>query len=415
VRIQSFRMAIIVHLVFAVSTASAFNINLVYPGGNLFSATHDTTAKAAINAAAADVSAAITTNLAAIISDSYTGNSGGTSVTFNWNYRYTNPSTGGATTIEIATIPTNTVTLYVGSRNLPGSTLGEGGPAGFGYQVSASYNGTGAFNLQSATSNAASQSQNALKRGGGPVLGTHSDTIDLGPQSANFSIDFGLAYGSLALDWSGSGDGNWHFNHTTTVAAGKNDLYSVALHEILHAVGIGSSASWTSKVSGTNWTGSNVVSLMGSGTGLINAAGDHIASGTMSTRASDGIAQEAVMDPSLTQGTRKYLTALDLSFLRDIGYNTVDWVIPSSTGDFDNDGDVDGRDFLLWQRGASPSPLSAADLTNWRANYGGGSFIATSTAAEFIFAGASPVPEPSPFILVAMCGVTLLGRRSGTR
>src|SRR5262245_39274161 len=39
-------------------------------------------------------------------------------------------------------------------------------------------------------------------------------------------------------------------------------------------------------------------------------------------------------------------------------------------GDFDGDGDVDGRDFLVWQRGGSPNPLSAGDLAQWQANYG---------------------------------------------
>jgi hypothetical protein len=40
------------------------------------------------------------------------------------------------------------------------------------------------------------------------------------------------------------------------------------------------------------------------------------------------------------------------------------------SGDFDSDGDVDGRDFLAWQRGSSPAPLSGADLAAWQDNYG---------------------------------------------
>ena len=60
-------------------------------------------------------------------------------------------------------------------------------------------------------------------------------------------------------------------------------------------------------------------------------------------------------------------------------------------GDFDGDGDVDGADFLAWQRGESPDPLSATDLQNWEASYGGGSSIAAATAA---------VPEPSSSVLV---------------
>jgi len=42
----------------------------------------------------------------------------------------------------------------------------------------------------------------------------------------------------------------------------------------------------------------------------------------------------------------------------------------SLPGDFDGDNNVGGRDFLIWQRGTSPAPLSAADLADWRVNYG---------------------------------------------
>jgi T5SS/PEP-CTERM-associated repeat protein len=71
-------------------------------------------------------------------------------------------------------------------------------------------------------------------------------------------------------------------------------------------------------------------------------------------------------------------------------------------GDFDLDGDVDGRDLLLWQRGDSPSPLSAGDLADWQANYGAGEIAAASTA----------VPEPGAWWLIAMLGnaVALAGR-----
>jgi hypothetical protein len=68
---------------------------------------------------------------------------------------------------------------------------------------------------------------------------------------------------------------------------------------------------------------------------------------------------------------------------------------PIFAGDFDNDGDVDGRDFLIWQRGGSPSPLSAGDLADWRANYGTGSLSANSSAV--------PEPGTSIMLLSALC------------
>ena len=43
-----------------------------------------------------------------------------------------------------------------------------------------------------------------------------------------------------------------------------------------------------------------------------------------------------------------------------------------SPGDFDGNLVVDGFDFLKWQRGQSPNPLSSVDLAAWEANYGTG-------------------------------------------
>jgi hypothetical protein len=71
----------------------------------------------------------------------------------------------------------------------------------------------------------------------------------------------------------------------------------------------------------------------------------------------------------------------------------------TSNGDFDGDGDVDGRDFLRWQRGQSPSPLSAGDLAQWKANYGAGPLAAITS-----------VPEPSSVLLIA-CGLVLCTTR----
>jgi hypothetical protein len=69
---------------------------------------------------------------------------------------------------------------------------------------------------------------------------------------------------------------------------------------------------------------------------------------------------------------------------------------PDVSGDFDGDLDVDGRDFLIWQRGGSPSSLSATDLAAWQSNYGA-PLVAVTT-----------VPEPSSLALAALTLVCLL-------
>lgn len=70
-------------------------------------------------------------------------------------------------------------------------------------------------------------------------------------------------------------------------------------------------------------------------------------------------------------------------------------------GDFDFDGDVDGADFLSWQRAASPDPLGTADFAAWEANYG--------TSAK-LSAASTTVPEPTLLMLWAL-SLALIGSR----
>jgi len=69
-------------------------------------------------------------------------------------------------------------------------------------------------------------------------------------------------------------------------------------------------------------------------------------------------------------------------------------------GDFDADGDVDGNDFLFWQRGESFDPLSASDLAAWEANY--------STIAP-LAATSTAVPEPGTCLLVCFALIGFVG------
>jgi len=78
--------------------------------------------------------------------------------------------------------------------------------------------------------------------------------------------------------------------------------------------------------------------------------------------------------------------------------------ISATPGDFDGDLDVDGADFLAWQRGESPIPLSATDLALWETGFG-----APAVAA------VQAVPEPASLMLIVlgMCGIVSFRRRFG--
>ncbi|NOZ40752.1 MAG: hypothetical protein GXP24_11075 [Planctomycetes bacterium] len=65
----------------------------------------------------------------------------------------------------------------------------------------------------------------------------------------------------------------------------------------------------------------------------------------------------------------------------------------SLSGDFDADGDVDGSDFLAWQRGEVSNPPSASDLSDWETNFGTVAPLAASSTA---------IPEPSSLIIALL-------------
>jgi len=76
----------------------------------------------------------------------------------------------------------------------------------------------------------------------------------------------------------------------------------------------------------------------------------------------------------------------------------------SDSADFDGDGQVNGADYLAWQRGESPIALSAEDLALWQSQFGTTSGLSTVTA----------IPEPSSLIVVALGLIVWVGcSRSG--
>jgi hypothetical protein len=74
---------------------------------------------------------------------------------------------------------------------------------------------------------------------------------------------------------------------------------------------------------------------------------------------------------------------------------------PVFSPDFDEDGDVDGADLLVWQRGGSLNPNGPSDLAGWKSSFG------AATAAT------AAVPEPEAFVAAVawLCAATTRRRR----
>jgi hypothetical protein len=215
----------------------------------------------------------------------------------HWGAGFSNPSTGRQVTLQDLSIPANTILIFAGGSPQPGDQVGEGGP-GSGFPLF-----LGAPTL------------------GAPTLGdpTWGDTIEARGQAGALgegffgpATDFAPAVGELGFN---TADHNWYFgvrppkpgSHTT-------DFLSVALHELGHVLGIGSSPSWFFHVS-PHWTFTGPASEASYGRAVpLQRGGEHWAQSDRSH------GREPVMTPTVLDGTRKTFTALDWAGLEDIGW-----------------------------------------------------------------------------------------------
>ncbi|TWU29946.1 hypothetical protein [Bythopirellula polymerisocia] len=74
-------------------------------------------------------------------------------------------------------------------------------------------------------------------------------------------------------------------------------------------------------------------------------------------------------------------------------------VASALSADFDHDGDVDGHDFLVWQRGGSPNGINSGDLALWQGQYD-----------TPLTAPATAVPEPACVSLLAFVAIYVCRR-----
>jgi hypothetical protein len=259
-----------------VPTALTIEIDYSYDTNHFF----DTQAKRDLLQSVADLySARITDDLLAI---NPSGNN-------TWNAVFTNPATGNQTSVHNLVVPTDTIIIYAGGRDLSTGTLGVGGPGGY----------SGVPNSFVATVD---------QRGQAGAAGTHP-------------TDFGPWGGSITFDTVGT---DWYYGSDPPDSNSQQfDFMSVAMHEMGHVLGFGTADSFHDLISNGTFTGPKAEAAYDlPGAPPLASDRSHWADGTMD----DG--QETAMDPSIAPGVRKLFTALDWAALDDIGWQTTPVTIP---------------------------------------------------------------------------------------
>ena len=323
-------------------------------------------------------------------------------VTWSWDQVFQNPTTGAQVTLTNPPIAANQYKIYAGARGHAGITAGVGGPGGFSWESDIS--GTNSFTPSDITNinNTTASFEDAVERRGE-------------------SSGFARWGGAISFDTSGR---TWNFDHTTAPSGAVTDFYSVAIHELAHALGFGEKDAnvsnvtpWEFHISGSSFFGSNATLEYGGSVPLHAADLAHWASGTTSTIQGTATSQEAAMDPEITQGTRKRFTDLDAAAMKDIGWTVVPPPAPPGVlGDYNNNGIADAADYVVWRRSLgqsvtipndmTPGSVVAGDYTVWRSHYG-----QTSGGGS----GGRAVPEPGCWLLVLLGATGLSAARRKRR
>jgi hypothetical protein len=206
----------------------------------------------------------------------------------------------------------------------------------------------------------------------------------------------------------------WHFNHNTTPTAGTTDLYSIALHEIGHLVGLATGwDEWDIPASGDQFFGSNARDAYNADNGtsltslnLVVGGDPHFRDGShdsyifqnatpnlVATVGTD-LRQDLLMEPTanFTAAVKRFeLTNVDVAALRDVGWNTVPQ-ITTQPGDYNKNGTVDAADYVVFSKGLA----SGGTYATWRANYG----ESTSGGVQVNSLNLAGVPEPASWLVL---------------
>lgn len=168
----------------------------------------------------------------------------------------------------------------------------------------------------------------------------------------------------------------------TADIVGAHDIYSTALHEIGHALGL---VGWSFFNDETSDGDIDIEISPFSGSAL-PMSGTHIS-----------YVGPLMSSTGRPLGTRRDVTQADLLAICQVSqFSQCNIPLLSSAGDFDGNDAVDGADFSEWQRGNSPVPRSIADLAAWQKDYG---HVSGLIAA---------VPEPDTLVTAVVAALSAL-------